>query len=305
MHCADPVSGVALLRKLGYYRFSAYAYPFRELLPQEAKRETSVQFRANSFVEGTTFENVAAIAAFDRGLRFLCLDALEAVELSLRVQLAYTLGARSTFGHLDVNALDRDSCGKPSREEGLSVYQSWMRRYERLQSDARSEDFVTHYVEKYDGRLPIWVAVEMMDFGSLVRLFGFLQQRDQSATARSLGVPNGRLFARMIKTLNYLRNLSAHHARLWNRSLTYQMPAIPQGMVDSLDHLAFLEPAARKKVYSSLVVLNHLVTLSRPELGWSSRMVAHLSTFPRLDRVGLVDDMGFPDDWRAQAPWTV
>ena len=189
MHCADQLSAIALLRKLGYYRFSAYAYPFRELLPENAKRETSVQFRADRFVEGTTFENVAEIAAFDRGLRFLCLEALEAVELSSRVQLAYTLGARATFGHLDANALDQGSCGKPSREEGMSVFQSWMQRYERLQHDARSEDFVTHYVEKYDGRLPIWVAVEIMDFGSLVRLFGFLKQSDQSATARALGVP--------------------------------------------------------------------------------------------------------------------
>lgn len=304
MTCSDPAAAEQVLQGLGYYRFSAYAYPFRALLPQDHARETTVQYRTDVFEAETSFELVASLALFDRDLRMLCLDALEAIELALRVQVAYVLGARDAFGHLNASALEADACERRTSPTEPSNYEQWRSRYDRLQRDARSEDFITHYVEKYNGELPIWVAIEVLDFGSAVRLFTLLKQADQTAIARAMGIPAGKLFARCLKVLNYLRNVSAHHSRLWNRSLTYQIPALPPSLLPALAHLEGRTPAERKKVYSSLALVAYMTTRNHPELEWAARLRTLVETFPNNSTVSPFRDMGFPAKWTEYEIWS-
>lgn len=79
------------------------------------------------------------------------------------------------------------------------------------------EDFVQHHREKYAGELPIWVAVEVMDWGQLCRLFGMAPQAAQREVADACQLSVAQ-FGSWIRTLNVLRNLAAHHARIFNRS---------------------------------------------------------------------------------------
>jgi len=72
MECCDRVAAEHALEGLGYYRLSAYAYSFRILLSDDSVRKTSVQYRADEFTTGATFELVAKLARFDRAIRMLC-----------------------------------------------------------------------------------------------------------------------------------------------------------------------------------------------------------------------------------------
>lgn len=92
------------LSKVGYYRLSAYTYPFRELLGPNEQAESPVQFRAAKFAPGYKLVDALALYDFDQGLRALCAEALKVVEVGLRVQVAYVLGERSRFGHLERDA---------------------------------------------------------------------------------------------------------------------------------------------------------------------------------------------------------
>lgn len=66
---------IEVLKNIGYYRLSAYFYPFM----QEDK----------TFVEKLSFDKVYRIYEFDRKLRNLLLTALEVIEISLRARLAH------------------------------------------------------------------------------------------------------------------------------------------------------------------------------------------------------------------------
>nr|WP_272954618.1 Abi family protein [Kribbella sandramycini] len=48
--------------------------------------------------------------------------------------------------------------------------------------------FVRHFQRKYDGRLPVWVVTEILDFGSLSYLFTGLKSADRNEIAARLGI---------------------------------------------------------------------------------------------------------------------
>lgn len=299
----DLPSARRMLETVGYYRFSAYAYPFRRPLPPGVVPETSVQFRADSFEHGAAFEWAERLWAFDRALRLLVLDAVETVEIALRSKVSYHLGHRDAFGHLSRASLDPARCGRSDADHpGRTSFDVWLDRYLAHQARAVSEDFIRHYVEKYDARLPVWVATEVMELGQLVRLLGFMSDGDQSLVSKDLANISGAVFARWMKVVNYVRNLSAHHARLWNRKLTYKLGRLP-GNVPALSHLN-RTPASRERIYAVCAVLAFLTDAIRPESAWKSRLVQLVAAFPDGLPVSAESDMGFPEGWRVLPLWS-
>lgn len=299
----DPAAARRVLETVGYYRFSAYAYPFRRLLPPGAVPETSVQYREDSFADGAAFGWAAQLWAFDRGLRLLLLDAVETVEIALRAKVSYHLGHRDPFGHLSRPSLDPEKCDRPDADHPRSAsFDAWLERYRQHQARAVSEDFIRHYVEKYDARLPVWVATEIMELGQLVRLFGFMIDADQSLVSKDIANVSGAVFARWLKVINYVRNLCAHHARLWNRKLTYKVARFPGNAVD----LVHLNPAvaSRERIYAVCALLAYLTDAIRPEDTWRRRLVMLVDGFPTGPTVSPERDMGFPEGWSALPLWS-
>lgn len=300
----DRQRAIQILQRVGYYRFSAYSYPMRVLLATGQPRESSRQFRSASFAEGATFDLAAELWQFDRVLRLLMLDVVESIEIALRVKVAYTLGLRGSFAHLSVQHLNETACVRASKDGEASVYDVWLAKHQAAVLGARAEDFITHYVQKYDGEVPIWVATEVMDLGSLSRLFGLLKQSDQTVIARELRVDSGRALEKWLKCVNYVRNVSAHHARLWNRIMTYSVGKFPAGLAPQLGHLGLLSSRDREKLYAIAAIAAHLVRAINSDSTWPARFVSHLSTFPMNEFVSPDSDMGFPTNWATHEVWS-
>lgn len=308
LECFDTEAAVALLKSVGYYRLSAYVYPFRELLHPDAQRQASpVHYRTDAIRDGVNLKHVEGLWRFDRKLRLLCLDAVETVEIGLRTKVAYVLGERDPFGHVHRGSLDSDICRAPVRRNdpgGLDAFDDWMARYAALQTKARSEDFVRHNLYKYGEPLPVWIAVEFLDMGALVRLYGLLDKRDQNRIAKEVGVSGGPLLAAWLEQINYVRNISAHHSRLWNRTLTYKTRRFNSAQVDpTLQHAAQSEP--RDKAYLILAILAYLVRRLDPKANWPLTLRTHLRKFPDLPGLNVHDDMGFPEGWEDLPLWTL
>jgi abortive infection bacteriophage resistance protein len=302
--CTDLDRALAVLRAAGYYRFSAYVYPFREPLRKDEQATSPYHFRSDRIRPGTTFEQIEALWRFDRLLRMIVLDGLETIEVGIRTQVAHVLGGRNAFGHLDRSALNEDACremaGPPHRS--VEAFEGWSDHYEKLRSNALSEDFVRHNVHKYGGQLPVWIAIEFLDFGAIARLFKLLKADDQNAIARDLGIRNGNLLARILPVLNYVRNSAAHHARLWNRTLTLKVPKFPEAVVPAtLAHVATLR--SRDKIYTPLAVAAHMTDALDPRSNWPSRLRTVVKKFPQLPGVAMEADMGFPAGWQEMTLW--
>jgi abortive infection bacteriophage resistance protein len=106
----------------------------------------------------------------------------------------------------------------------------------REEAQRSNEVFVAHFRSTYDEfpDLPIWAAAEIMSFGTMLTLFNMSSNRVQKAIARRYGLP-GRVLGSWLLTLNYTRNLCAHHSRLWNRVLALK-PLLPDEKRDPRWH---------------------------------------------------------------------
>ena len=285
------------MNEVGYYRLTGYLYPFREsecYMDDTGRKRIRVLSR---FRQGTSLNDAAALIDFDRRLRLLVLEAVERIEVSLRMQIGYWLGRRSGFAHLDTsNFVSAFTDSQIDEETGLpypSKHEQWVGRLMDRQS-ASDEAFVAHFREKYDARLPIWAATEIMELGHLNRLYGGLTSAIASDIAAAYGVPSKRILGSWIASLNYVRNVAAHHARLFNRKLVTSPKRPPKGEVPLLDHLR--DQTSSKEIlglYNALAVMAYLLRAIGADDGWPQRLVKLLGTFPETSGVTL-DSLGVP-----------
>lgn len=292
---------IDFLARVGYYRLSGYWHAFKErsgLLvrlenggkPKKIKEETIV---LDVFKGGATFKNAIDLYIFDKKLRLLTMDALERIEISLRVDIAHGLGQKDPFAYLDKDYFHLDFSGKLDKSSGVSNYHNWLSKHAQLISRSK-EDFVSHNRSKYGLPLSIWVACEVWDFGTLSRLFSGMKSEEQDLIASKYGVANGRIFASWLHSFNYLRNVCAHHSRLWNRNIVVQ-PKLPP--LSDLPWVSYFENDnhAKARCFLLLCMLECVLKGINPSSSWSTRMVGLLNSFPNLNHLGLnLEGMGLP-----------
>lgn len=293
-------SALRWLQRVGYYRLSAYWYPFRVFrLVQDAQTGAIESSRTDEFVPGTTFDDAVNLYLFDRKLRLLLADALERIEVSLRVEVAYRLGKNDTFAHLHEDAFHASFRDKVHKSSGKTAFAQWQAKYQGLVERSR-EDFVEHYRQKHGPDLPIWVAIEVWDFGAVSQLLGMMKVADQQAIAHRYGVDDWRVFASWVRSLSYLRNLVAHHSRVWNRNMVSQ-PKMP--LLASIPWTAHFTDQADllAKPFVYLAMARHLVDITCPGSQWAQRAAELLRSFPQQhsDRKHSLSGMGAPADWQA------
>lgn len=304
MHYSDRGVALRALKRVGYYRISAYSYPFRAPLNLNEPRG-GADGRSDAFLPGTDFSSVLALYDFDRKLRAILADALECLEIGLAVQIGYVAGKRDPFVHLMRAHLDEAACSATDRDNPkLDVHEGWLQRYDKHQRDARNEDFVKHFILNYEGELPIWAATEVMSFGSLVRLYSLLQPSDRKKIAKNLGVSDGALLHGWLLSLNVLRNHCAHHGRVWNRVMAYAPARIKPNLVSmNLRHLGSLTEAKRPKLYFMAALLAQLVIQIDPDTNWPRNFVGVMKKFPAMEGMTPQNSMGFPEKWLAESLW--
>lgn len=287
------------LRRLGYYRLSGYWYPFREKLPisQEANIKHQPQ---NTFLQGAKFQDAVALYVFDKKLRLLVLDAIERLEVAFRVDIAYLLGKEDPFAYINTHLLHGNFTIKIDPRTGKTKHEDWLIKFEQLVLRSK-EDFVIHYKTQYKLPLPIWIAIELWDFGLLSTFYQGMRVIDKTKIAEKYGIPDWRIMENWFRCLNYARNITAHHSRLWNKNLI-DRPKLPQpGEIVSFDPLLG-NTEVISRVYVVLCILAHFMGYVCPHSSWSNRVTDLIHSFPSIASVS-PKDMGFPEDWKQHAFW--
>lgn len=310
MHVTDNAKALGYLERIGYYRLSGYWFAFRErtelccpLDPQSGKKPGKVKpdrLPLDDFKPGTTFQNAVDLYVFDKKLRLLTLDALERIEIALRVDISHTLGRRHKFAYLRPEQFHASFAEKLDNQSGLTKHHLWLSKHAALINRSR-EDFIRHNKEKYGLPLAVWVVCEVWDFGTLSTLFDGMMETDQDTIAMRYGISNGRIFASWLRSLNYLRNVCAHHSRLWNRNIIDQPKLPPAEQVPSLT--SFHSDAQRQaRPFMLLCMIQHLMTIINPSSTWGRRLKTLLEyDFPDLAHLDLgLERMGVDEDWKAR-----
>jgi abortive infection bacteriophage resistance protein len=307
MQVSDRARALDCLERIGYYRLSGYWFAFRErsnpvcLLDAQGRKPKTVcleRIALDNFRAGTTFQNAVDLYVFDKQLRLLVMDALERIEVALRVDVHHALGKLHRFAYLRPELFHEDFSAKLDKNSGVTRHHQWLGKHAQLIGRSR-EEFVEHNRTRYGLPLAIWVACEVWDFGTLSTLFSGMREAEQDAIASQYGVSNGRVFATWLRSLNYLRNVCAHHSRLWNRNIVDQ-PKLPSPTEMPWGSPFEVDAHARARCFLLLMITRQLLTVVNPRSSWPARMKAHLLAFPDLTHFGLnLAGMGAPAGWDA------
>ena len=299
----DEERALACLARIGYYRLSGYWFAFRErsepacLYPKQGKRpEKTQKIALDSFKSGASFQNAVDLYVFDKQLRLLAMDALERIEVAIRVDISHMLGEFDRFAYLRPDLFHPKFTEEFGTKTGTTLHHDWLGNHARLVNRSR-EEFVEHNKTKYGLPLAIWVACEVWDFGTMSKLFDGMREQDQDKIALKYGIRNGRTFATWLRSLGYLRNVCAHHSRLWNRNMVSQ-PKLPSNEdVEWVSHFQNYTHG-QSRCYMLLVMTRHLIDIINPNSSWKTRVQQHLASFPDLAHLGLnLKGMGAVDGW--------
>lgn len=281
------------LMSVGYYNLSGYSYTMRKPIPDRDGGGKSSEFK-----DGVTFEQVVALYQFDQGLRLLVLEALGVVEQAVKVVTAYQLGALDTFAHTNPSFF---KLSFTTVEEGASTSQldDWLwSHHDHLSNRKNQLPFVEHYLSNYGTPLPIWVAIEAMDFGEIGWMVKNLRQDLALGISTHFALQDFTLFRSWISTLNSLRNICAHHERLWNRVFAFKPKMTSDPFFESLNG----EEYRWKRMYGLALILAFLLEQIDMRSSWGQRFGELLKTFPEGSGSS-ISSMGAPKGWEAHSAW--
>jgi abortive infection bacteriophage resistance protein len=286
------------LQRLGYYRLSGYWYPFRESRISGSDLQVTV---LDSFRAGVEFRHAVDLYVFDKKLRLLFMDAMERIEIALRVEISSVLGTHDPFAHRNPALLHGNFTKKTDPKTGTTPHAEWLRRFDDLSARSKEEFFV-HFKQKYNSPLPIWIATELWDYGLLSRFLSGMRHTDLIVIASRYGIPRPELLTSWIRSVNHVRNICAHHSRLWNRPPSDQ-PKIPHaGEIPDLNHLV-TDPYARSRIYAVAAVMQFILKTINPSSQWSRRVKDHFVTFPAAPGID-ARQTGFPQGWEDLPLWS-
>jgi abortive infection bacteriophage resistance protein len=197
--------------------------------------------------------------------------------------------------------LDTKFCTVTRPYTGKTGYEEWSERLSAVLHKARKEDYVKHPDKNYGGKMPIWVVTEAWDFGLLSKFFAGMRYKDQLQIAAIYGLPDAKYMVSWLRSINFARDVSAHHSRLWNRNVP-DTPSFPPTQPHHHLHHLVADSNAQTRIYGTLCVLRAMLSVIAPTNDWASRVKVHCLTFPQTPLLD-ISQAGFPVGWETKALW--
>ncbi len=273
-----------VLQNISYNRLSSYWYP----LLKEPKED-------EIFKDNSSFETAFHLYQFDSELRVLTFQAIEQIEIAFRTQLIYHLSHKfnSGFWYQDFNAFS-----------SYPTYITLLNKVCNAMQETKQE-FIRKYAKKYNQYLPpAWKSFEIISFRSLYSIYKNLgDTKDKIKISKHFGLHHT-VFISWMDTLVYVRNICAHHARLWNIKLTITptwVKSPKSAWVSRWENEEQNNNTNNKvlKIYAATCVVAYLLDHINPYHKFKCRLKSLIERFPEID----IAHMGFPEKWKEEDLW--
>lgn len=259
------------LHYIGYYRLSGYTHYYKQ--------------DENSYLPDTNWHQVVQHYKFDRELKRLLFDGIEQIEIALRsIMTTVMTNYYGAFWYQEKNSFITHINTKP-----FNVVEFIEKAIKETTVDRKNKDiFLKHYYETYSFPTlpPSWIMMETIPMGTVSKILSFLTFENRKAIALFFNVQE-RAFVSWIRALTHLRNLCAHHARVWNR--TFMIRLLPDTHYAVCRTPEFYEG----KLFPYLGIIGILLKTIDPENRWIAPIKNLLNRFDHPYAV----DMGFSKNW--------
>ena len=162
--------------------------------------------------------------------------------------------------------------------------------------DKSDEEYILAFKKKYsDIYPPSWMMFEIASFGSISAMYSNLKPgKSKREIAHHFGLDDS-TFVSWLHCFVYVRNLCAHHSRLWNRGMSIK-PQIPTAPMSTwLKH----QNVNNSRTYFILSMMLYLLQSVDKKHQFVFRLKILLKKYPNVDVIA----MGFPNNWTKEPLW--
>lgn len=225
----------------------------------------------------------------------LMLDALERVEIFIRSIIAHELGYHDPLAHLNAKYINPKQTRNFKDRSGndRNIWDEWTTKQANLLKRSQADCIVWH--RQNQKAIPIWVAIEAWDFGTMSKFFEILRQKYQNKICDRIGGVTPKELRLWLIELNTLRNRCAHHSRIWNQQARNSLPVSSDPYFHSLQ----LSKQAMRRIFGLISILWFLVQKVGANSNWIEEVATVVDSKPILSNcsykvMGFNDESGFP-----------
>lgn len=273
----DEANAPHFLKNISYYRLKGYWWEMQ-------KDKVNHIFYPNSY-----FEDVIDHYNFDRHLRLIIFNAIERIEIALRTKLIYhmSLGYGSEW-YLDPQLFDKQK-----------FYLGFLGK---MFNDLRgsSEEFIKKHYDNHPEEHPeSWKALEVLTLGTLSKLYQNIDHQlpEKQKIAREFGLNNQKYLTSWLLSITLVRNIIAHHGRVWNRVIINKYDWPKNTPKDLLNYIP--NAHQRRKLFPLLSAIIYMNNEISPGHHIKTELLDLFNAFPEIEMY----KMGFPKDWKNQPIW--
>lgn len=265
------------LANISYYRLKGYWWEMQD------------DKVSHHFSDGSCFEDVIDFYNFDRRFRLTVFNAIERIEIALRTKMIYHLSlGYGAMWYLDSSLF-------PNKKY-FSDFQSKV----HSELTASSEEFIVKHYKNHSQENPeAWKALEVITFGALSKLYRNLNHQlpEKNTIAKEFGLYNQKYLSSWLMTITLIRNIIAHHGRLWNRVIINKYDWPTKTVQPILDYTP--DNYQRRKIFPILSAILYLNNYISPGHHIKTELLTLFGEFPQVP----LYKMGFPNGWEQQPIW--
>ena len=265
------------LTNISYYRLKGYWWEM-----QADKVE-------HIFEDNTFFEDVIDLYNFDRNFRLIVFNAIERIEIALRTKLIYHLSlAYGPHWHYDSTLF-----------QNSHHHSNFIDKLEKDIDDSSEEFIVKHFANHPDNDPESWKSLEVITLGTLSKIYRNLghQLPEKSIIANEFGLNNQKYLASWLLSVTYIRNIVAHHSRLWNRVIINKYDWPKSAKYPLLNYAP--NQHQRRKIFPLLSAMLYMNNQISPGHHLKEELFQLFNDFPNTP----LYKMGFPKDWQNEPIW--
>ena len=276
------------LENISYYRLKGYWWDMQE------------DFVSHKLKPNTFFEDVIARYNFDRQLRLILFEAIERIEVTLRTKMIYHMSIN--YGGLWYlnNSFFEDNTIELYNGKIITVHQFTIDELQR-EFKRSKEIFIKDHRNRYPNQdADAWKLLEVASLGTLSKLYKVLNHQlpEKAEIAKEMGLNIHSELSSWLESINYVRNIIAHHSRLWSRNMVKK----PQEKINNPSGIWFdnpLLPVQGKKAFLIISTMIYLCNHITPNHQIKNKITELFKSNPNIP----IYKLGFLNHWQDEPLW--
>lgn len=284
----DESAAKNLLKSISYYRLKGYWW--------DMQRDSHLHI----FNSGTYFEDVVERYEFDRELRVVLFYAIEIIEIALRTKLIYHLSqSYGSLWYLDSTLFTDFLLFEQQRNELQDEFarsgEIFVKDFKRKHPTTNVNPKIWESPEHPDA----WLILEVATFGSLSKMYKNLKHQlpQKSAIAKEFGLNLHNELSSWLESISYLRNIVAHHSRVWSRTMVKTPMRISNPCLQWLQ--INLTKYQEKRPFFVISTMLYLCNAVNPENLFKRKLLDLFAKYPNIP----LHKLGFNNQWQQENIW--